>query len=100
MPGGNPNWLKGKSGNPAGKPPGAVTAIQIKIKEAFAMLLENKLPQLSEWIDRIAKDDPDNAATLMVEISKRFVPTLQSTKIEGEITTRMLPPTIVKSVSN
>lgn len=74
---------KGKSGNPSGRPAGRANKITEELREAFAQLLGNKLPEFEEWLDRVAEQDPAKALDLAVKISERFVPTLARQEITG-----------------
>jgi hypothetical protein len=71
------------SANPYGRPPGSVNEINRRIKEAFTMILENKLPELEEWLTRAAHKDPLKTADLLLRISERFTPSLSRTEITG-----------------
>lgn len=59
MPGkrGNPNWKKGVTANPNGRPPILLPEVQRAIdanKNAFKVLVLQKVePQLNAWLDRI-----------------------------------------------
>lgn len=58
-----------------------------KIKEAFALLLEDNLDSMSIWLSQVASEDPKAAMDLMLKMSERFVPKLsqqQLTDGEGE----------------
>ena len=76
-------WTPGQSGNPNGRPTGSVNEINASIKQSFAMLLHNQLPNLEAWLEAAAKKDPIKAADLMLRISERFLPSLQRTEITG-----------------
>lgn len=54
------------------------------MKEAFAMLVENNLEHMSEWLDRIAQDDPAKAMDLVIKLSERFVPALARTELTAK----------------
>jgi hypothetical protein len=41
---------KGVSGNPAGKPKGAVNKTSNKIREAFQKLIEDNLENMTTWL--------------------------------------------------
>lgn len=69
------------SPNPNGRPVGSVNEINRRIKEAFTMILENKLPELEEWLTRAAYKDPLKTADLLLRISERFTPSLSRTEI-------------------
>ena len=75
-------WKPGQSGNPAGKPRGT-KQITDDIREAFAMLLQAKIPELEEWLTRAAQKDPVKALDIFTKISERFVPALTRTEITG-----------------
>lgn len=79
----NPNWTPGISGNPAGKPKGAQNKVAEEIKQAFAQLLQNNVPQLEEWIARVGERDPSKALEIYTKISERFVPQLSRQEITG-----------------
>jgi hypothetical protein len=53
------------------------------MKEAFAMLVENNLPNLNIWIAQIAAEDPAKAMDLIIKLSERFVPALARTEVTG-----------------
>jgi hypothetical protein len=79
----NPNWTPGISGNPAGKPKGAQNKVADEIKQAFAQLLQNNVPQLEEWIARVGERDPAKALEIYTKLSERFVPQLSRQEVTG-----------------
>jgi hypothetical protein len=62
--------------NREGRPKGAVNESSKKMKEAFAMLIENNLDQLAIWLGQIAREDPAKAMDLVIRLSERFIPKL------------------------
>jgi len=82
------------SPNPNGRPAGSVNEINRRIKEAFTMILENKLPELEEWLTRAAHKDPLKTADLLLRISERFTPSLSRTEITGADGQSFTPITI------
>jgi len=54
------------------------------IKEAFAMLVENNLPNMGRWLNQIAADDPAKAVDIIIKLSERFVPSLARTEITAK----------------
>jgi len=55
-----------------------------KMKEAFAMLVENNLDNLSGWLEQVATDDPKAALDLVIKLSERFVPALARTELTAK----------------
>jgi hypothetical protein len=77
----------GESGNPNGRPKGSVNHYTKQTKEAFGMLLEGNLDNLSAWLEQVAADDPKEALKIVMALSERFVPKLsqqQLTDGDGE----------------
>ena len=70
-----------------GRPKGAVNHYTKQVKEAFGLLLEGNLDNLSTWLAQVAADDPKAALDIMMRMSERFVPKLSQqalTDAEGE----------------
>jgi hypothetical protein len=80
-----PNILKynEETGHGPGRKPGSPNIITRRTREVFAQLLEEKLPQISEYIDRVALTDPKGAVELIIKISERFLPRLQQHQLTG-----------------
>lgn len=76
-------FQKGISGNPAGRTPGSKNKIQDEVKQAFAKLLENKIPEMEEWITRVSERDPAKALEIFIKISERFLPQLSRQEVTG-----------------
>jgi hypothetical protein len=76
-------FQKGQSGNPAGRPKGSRNKVQEEIKEAFALVLQNKLGDLDVLLTRVAADDPAKAIELLIKLSNRFLPELARTEHTG-----------------
>ena len=75
---GDPNINRG------GRPKGAANKIAEELKEAFALVLENRLPDLNRWLGQVAQEDPAKAIDLMIKLSNRFLPELARTEITGK----------------
>lgn len=73
----------GQSGNPAGRKPGTPNKVAEEIKQAFSQLLQNNVPQLEEWIQRVGERDPAKALEIYTKISERFVPQLSRQEVTG-----------------
>ena len=66
----------GESGNPEGRKKGSQNHYTKQTKEAFGMLLEGNLTNLSTWLEQVAEDDPKEALKIVMALSERFVPKL------------------------
>lgn len=67
--------------NRNGRPKGSPNKITEEIREAYAMVLENRLPDLDRWIMQVSHEDPAKAADLLMKLSERFLPALQRQEI-------------------
>ena len=76
MPRGNPNLVKGVSGNPAGRPAGVPNKSTNKIREAFQNLIEANLDNMTLWLTQVAADDPKGALDLLNKMAEYTTPKL------------------------
>ncbi len=75
----------GQSGNPDGRRKGSQNKYTKQVKEAFGLLLEGNLDNLSIWLAQVAADDPKAAMDIVIKLSERFVPRLSQQQItDGE----------------
>lgn len=81
--GGNPNWEKGVSGNPQGRPKGAGNKVTNKIKVAYQMLMEDNLENMTEWLGEVAERNPKEAMELMLKLSEYVIPKLARQEVVG-----------------
>ncbi len=56
-----------------------------EIREAFNQLISSKLPELSNWLDEVASENPEKALDIIVKFSDFVIPKLQRTEIQAEI---------------
>ena len=56
----------------------------VQIKEAFSILLDANLDNMSIWLSQVAADNPEKAMDLMIKLSERFVPKLSQQAITNE----------------
>jgi hypothetical protein len=62
----------------AGRPKGTQNKEAKQIREAFAKLLENKMPEVEEWLEDIKENDPVKAFELMLKMSEYILPKLKA----------------------
>ena len=83
------NTGKFGKGNP-GKPKGAVNKSTQIVRDAIANLLERNAPQMDQWLNQVAEEDPYKALDLMNKLCEYHIPKLarhdvQST-VQGNVT--------------
>lgn len=71
-----------KPGN-KGKPKGALNKTTRDIKQAYQMLIENNLDNLTEWLKVIAKKDPEKAIRIIADLSEYVIPKLARSEFTG-----------------
>lgn len=77
----NPNAYKNLNG---GRKPGSTNHITKDIKEAFKKLIEDNVDNMTVWLDRIAKKNPDRALKILIDVAPYVVPKLATTEIKVE----------------
>ena len=55
-----------------------------QIKEAFSLLLDANLDNMTIWLAQVAGDNPEKALDIMIKLSERFVPKLSQQAITNE----------------
>ena len=80
---GNPNWQKGVSANPAGRPPGSPNRATNQVREAYQLLTEANLENMTNWLQAIAAENPKEAFELMLKMSEYVLPKLARTEVTG-----------------
>jgi len=78
-------FVKGKSGNPNGRGKGAENKATKEIKEAYKMLIEANIPNLTLWLERVAETEPKEALKYLSSLSEYVIPKLGRTEFSGEI---------------
>lgn len=73
----------GQSGNPKGRPKGASDMDTRKIRQAFHMLLENNLDNITLWLAQVGAKDPQKAVDLTLKLSEFIIPKLARQEIVG-----------------
>lgn len=72
-----------------GKPKGALNKTTKDIKEAYKMLIEANIPNLTEWLERVAETNPEAALKYLSALSEYVIPKLGRTEVSGEIDTKI-----------
>ena len=70
--------------NRNGRPVGSLNASTKQMKQAFAMLVENNLGNMEQWLIDIAAEDPGKAMDVIIKLSERFVPALARTELTAK----------------
>lgn len=77
-------FVKGQSGNPAGKPKGPNKSTT-RLKEALTRFTDDNADRLQEWLDEIAiKDGPRAAFKCFANLIEYSMPKLARTEHTGE----------------
>jgi hypothetical protein len=94
----NGNIIKKVVTNPGGRPKTKGTAVSDRTKainndlrEAFALLLQKKIPELEQWLTAAAERNPIKALEIFTAISERFLPSLSRTEIANADGTNFTP---------
>lgn len=61
-----------------------------EIREAFQLLVFDKLPKLSKWIDEVAKKNPEKALLIIAKYSEFVLPKVQRTEISENLSVEQL----------
>lgn len=69
-------FVKGKSGNPNGRPAGEQNKATKEIKEAYVNLVNNNLSSIQGWLDTVATRDPEKAFNMLMKLSPFILPKL------------------------
>lgn len=67
-----------------GRPKGGSNKATIEIKEAFRNLIELNTPNMIEWMQRIAEEDPGKALALCASLAEFVIPKLARQEIKGD----------------
>lgn len=89
---GNPNWQKGQSANPNGRPTGSANHSTKAIKEAYAALINGNLDRIQDWLDRVADEDPKGALDFLIKLSPFVVPKRTESDVIIESPLRIVIP--------
>lgn len=74
---------KGEVRNPRGRGKGTPNKTTAEIREAFQMLIESALPDIQEWLRKVAEDNPEKALNIVERYADYILPKLQRTELSG-----------------
>ncbi len=66
----------------AGRPKGVPNRSTTQAREAIAMFVDNNTERLQEWLDKIAKKDPEKAFNCVRDLIEYHVPKLARTELQ------------------
>lgn len=72
-----------KKGHAGTKPKGAINKTTKDIKEAYRLLIETNIPNLTKWLEQIAADDPAKAINILSNLSEYVIPKLARQEMTG-----------------
>lgn len=74
---------KGQTGNPAGRPKGAVNKATANAREAIADFVDGNADKLTVWLERMAEDDPKAAFAAFMSVVEYHIPKLARTEVQS-----------------
>ena len=81
-PGGKTLFKPGESGNPSGKPKGAVNKVTNQMRETFSAIFEDNKEKIQEDLDKV---DPKDRLQFWVAMMPYFMPKLTAIRAEHSI---------------
>lgn len=76
-------FVKGKP-KTGGKKKGTENKASKDIKEAYRMLIENNLDNLTDWLNKVAKNNPERAIYILYNLSEFVIPKLARKEFAGD----------------
>jgi hypothetical protein len=71
----------GQSGNPAGRPKGALHKTTVDVRQAIARFAQDNVEQMGEWLNAV--EDPAKRLDLYLRAIEYHIPKLGRTEISG-----------------
>lgn len=69
-------WVKGKSGNPSGKPKGTLSKTTRDVREAIAQMAQDRAGDVGRWLDEV--EEPARRLELYARLIEYHIPKLSS----------------------
>lgn len=85
----------GKSGNPAGRPPGNPNRTTTMVRELFASILESEQEHFKEALERLRVESPKDYVQAMTKLSQKFLPDLTVTALQNADGSNIEPVQII-----
>lgn len=96
-------FKKGQSGNPNGRPKGALNRSTEQMKLVIARAVNEQLSELKKDLDAIRKEDPAKALAISIKLMEYTIPKLKAmdVKLEADVKQQIEKITVeVKQANN
>ena len=84
---------KGKA-KTGGKKKGTLNKATKDIKQAYQMLIENNLDNMTKWLEKVAQNDPAKAIYIISDLSEYVLPKLARQELTGKDGEKLETPII------
>lgn len=91
---------KGRTGNPNGRPVGAVNKSTAMAREAIAAFVDGNADRLTGWLDQIAEDNPKAAFDCFMSVVEYHIPKLARTELSGGLSIAMTHEEALNAIAN